>query len=89
MRQSRFGILGLSALLGMFSHTSVSVSAASRPYGLIKRTYTTRPRNNLAGSKIARKAANGVLTLRHPSGIVAQTFREMQQRNFKETRHGI
>lgn len=39
---------------------------------------------DFSGAKIARKAENGVLSVRHSGGIVSQTFREMQQRNFKE-----
>lgn len=43
---------------------------------------------DFSGAKLARGAANGTLTMRHPGGVVSQTFRDIQQRKYKESHHG-
>lgn len=39
---------------------------------------------DFSGSKSARKAEAGALTMRAPGGVVSQLCRELQQRNFKQ-----
>ena len=38
---------------------------------------------DFSGAKLMRQAEDGVITLRHRGGIVSQTFREMQMRNYQ------
>jgi len=83
MKRSILAALMSASMLGMNSYATPS------PSRTIRMRSRKRIKCGVAGSKLIRQAEDGVLTLRHRGGIVSQTFREMQMRNYQQgAKHG-
>lgn len=76
--------LAVSMLAALSMLGGGSAYPMSRRVGWSNAPSRKRIRRNSAGTKMQRKAEAGVLTMRAPGGLVSQTFREMQQRNFAQ-----
>ena len=80
--QAGIGLAALSAAMAGALSSAMAMPRMCQPSRMRHLRRNTN-RANPAGSKLARQAEAGTLTMRAPGGVVSQLYRELQQRKFK------